>query len=227
MRGEILTFDEAANTGLISGDDGLRYGFNSADIQSGSAAVGKRVDFVAQDGQATHVMILAETQAPSAFGSAASTEMDRIDWMHLMFKFDGRIRRSHFGMAWLILFVAGFVVGWIPLLGTLLSIALLWPNLAIAVKRLHDMGRSGWFAAIPYAAVLIGSIVAFIMVGAAAFMNVDAFENEDALAMLAILGPALGIFGLVSLIGLGFLLWIGLTPGQPGSNRFGNNPKGE
>lgn len=227
MRGEILTFDEAARTGLISGDDGLRYGFNSADIQSGVASVGQRVDFVAEEGQAIHVMILAEAPAPSDFGSSVATGTDSIDWKHLMLNFDGRIRRSHFGIAWLILFGVGLVAGFIPFLGTVLSLALIWPNLAIAVKRLHDMGFSGWLAAIPYAAGLVGGVVAVVSVGAAALVNMEALANEDPMAFLALLGPAMGIFGIVALIGIGFLLWIGLTPGKPGTNRFGSNPKGE
>ena len=32
--------------------------------------------------------------------------------------------------------------------------------------------------------------------------------------------------GLMFLVGLGFLLWIGLTDSQRGDNRFGPNPKG-
>jgi uncharacterized membrane protein YhaH (DUF805 family) len=35
-----------------------------------------------------------------------------------------------------------------------------------------------------------------------------------------------GGLGLLALINLGFLLWIGLTDSQAGSNRFGPNPKG-
>ena len=116
--------------------------------------------------------------------------------------------------------------GWIPLLGFILSIALIWPNLAITVKRLHDMGHTGWLAAIPYVVGIVGTIIAVMMMGASVFMNAAALENEDPAAILALIGPAFGLFGLMFLVGLGFLLWIGLTDSQRGDNRFGPNPKG-
>jgi len=156
----------------------------------------------------------------------SSTQVQSFDWKHLFFSFEGRARRSHFWIAWLVCLGLGVVFGWIPLLGFILSIALIWPNLAITVKRLHDMGHTGWFAAIPYAVGFIGTIVAFSMIGASAFLNAAALEKEDPAAIFALVGPAMGLFGLMFLVGLGFLLWIGLTDSQRGENRFGPNPKG-
>ena len=42
--------------------------------------------------------------------------------------------------------------------------------------------------------------------------------------MLPLIRPLLA---LSFLVGVAFLLWIGLTDSQPGENRFGPNPKGE
>lgn len=56
-----------------------------------------------------------------------------------MFSFEGRTRRSHFWIGWLICLGVGVVAGWIPIIGALISLLLIWPNLAIPVKRLHDM----------------------------------------------------------------------------------------
>lgn len=226
MRGEIISHDGATGTGLISGDDGLRYEFTDADIQSGTAGLGLRVDFAPEAGRAAQIMVLAAATQAGTASTAATLNPDVIDWQHLMLRFDGRIRRTHFGIAWLVLFGVSIVLGFIPFLGFILSIALIWPNLAIAVKRLHDMGQSGWLAAIPYVVAFVGTIVAFSMMGFGALMNAERLENEDPSAILALIGPAFGIFGLMALIGLGFLLWIGLTPGQPGTNRYGPNPKG-
>lgn len=155
----------------------------------------------------------------------SQTQVSSFDWKHLFLSFEGRTRRSHFWIGWLVCLGLGVVFGWIPLLGMVLSIALIWPNLAITVKRLHDMGHTGWLAAIPYVVGIVGTIVAFIMIGASAFMNAAALENEDPAAIIALIGPAFGLFGLMFLVGLAFLLWIGLTDGQPGDNRFGPNPK--
>ena len=78
------------------------------------------------------------------------TQVQSFDWKHLFFSFEGRTRRSHFWIGWLVCLGAGVVFGWIPLLGFILSIAMIWPNLAITVMRLHEMGHTGWLAAIPY-----------------------------------------------------------------------------
>ena len=153
------------------------------------------------------------------------TQVQSFDWKHLFFSFEGRIRRSHFWIGWLVCLGLGVVFGWIPILGFFLSIALIWPNLAITVKRLHDMGHTGWLAAIPYAVGIVGMIVAFSLIGATAFMNAAALEAEDPAAIFALIGPAIGLFILMFLVGLGFLLWIGLTDSQRDDNRFGPNPK--
>lgn len=154
------------------------------------------------------------------------TQVQGFDWKQLFFSFEGRTRRSHFWIAWLVCLGLSVVFGWIPLLGVVLSIALIWPNLAITVKRLHDMGHSGWLAAIPYAVGIVGSIVAFTMIGASAILNAHALENEDPVAIFALIAPAFGLFALMFLVCLGFLLWIGVTDSQRGDNRFGPNPKG-
>lgn len=154
----------------------------------------------------------------------SSTQVQGFDWKHLFFSFEGRTRRSHFWIGWLVCLGLGVVLSWIPVLG-FLSIALIWPHLAITVKRLHDMGHTGWLAAIPYVVGIVGSIVAFMMIGATAFMNASALENEDPAAIFALIAPAMGLFGVMLLIGLGFLLWIGLTDGQRGDNRYGPDPK--
>jgi uncharacterized membrane protein YhaH (DUF805 family) len=153
------------------------------------------------------------------------TQVQGFDWKQLFFSFEGRARRSHFWIGWLVCLGLGVVFGWLPLLGLILSIALIWPNLAITVKRLHDMGHSGWLAAIPYVVGIVGGIVAFIMIGASAVLNASALENEDPAAIFGLIAPAFGLFGLMFLVGFGFLLWIGVTDSQRGDNRYGPDPK--
>lgn len=155
-----------------------------------------------------------------------SHQVQSFDWQKLLFSFEGRTRRSHFLIGWLICLGAGVVAGWIPLIGLFISIALIWPNLAITVKRLHDLGMSGWIAAVPFVANIVGFVMIFVSVGASVFMNATALENEDPAAILALVGPAIGILGLLLLVNFGFLLWVGLVDGKPGSNKYGSNPKG-
>jgi len=226
MRGEILSFDDGAGTGLISGDDGIRYAFDRSAVSPPSAIrSGLRVDFVPEDGHATQVMLLAGA-ALAAGPAAGVTPNGSIDFQSLLFSFQGRTRRSHFWIAWLLIFAASIVLGWIPLLGILVSLFLIWPNLAITVKRLHDMGLSGWLAAVPYVVGLVGSVLAFGMIGMSAVANANGIDSDDPAAVLALLGPAFGLFGIMFLVGIGFLLWIGLTDSKPGDNKYGPNPKG-
>lgn len=53
--------------------------------------------------------------------------------------FSGRASRSEYW--WFALF--SFIVGFIPVVN-LLGLLLILPGLAVAVRRLHDIGKSGW-----------------------------------------------------------------------------------
>ena len=120
------------------------------------------------------------------------------------------------------------VISWIPVIN-LLGFVLIWPNLAISVKRLHDMGKTGWLVAIPWVASTVFLIIGFFMVMGAAIaggVGADYYENNPA-ALFAMMGPAVGAFVLAALVPLAFLLWIGLVEGDQGDNRFGPNPKSE
>lgn len=69
--------------------------------------------------------------------------------------FSGRARRSEYW--YFVLFNAifsfgiGFVAGFLnfPILSTIYSVAVLLPAIAVAVRRMHDVGKSGWFILIP------------------------------------------------------------------------------
>jgi|SRR5579871_6282907 len=117
--------------------------------------------------------------------------------MHLLFSFQGRIRRLHY---WLGAIGAGLVVGVVVgILGSMagfasgspnglvlaligvIYLALFWVSIALGVKRCHDRDKTGWF-------LLIGLI------------------------------PIIG--GLWLLVDLGFL------DGTQGPNKYGPSPKG-
>jgi len=69
--------------------------------------------------------------------------------------FSGRATRSeywYFYLFYLIFYIAGTVVGAAvdSQVVMYLFIAPLWlPNLAAGVRRMHDVGRSGWFLLVP------------------------------------------------------------------------------
>ena len=65
--------------------------------------------------------------------------------------FKGRARRKEFWMFmlinWVISMVLAIIGGLIhfTLLGSIYSLAVLVPTLGVGVRRLHDMGKSGWW----------------------------------------------------------------------------------
>lgn len=83
--------------------------------------------------------------------------------------FSGRARRSEFWFFWLFNLLAHGVAGILDaaLFGTatplnaIVSLLLLVPNLAVSVRRLHDVGRSGWWLLI-LLVPLVGIVVLLI-----------------------------------------------------------------
>lgn len=85
--------------------------------------------------------------------------------------FNGRARRKEYwmyilvyGIIYTVLYILGIVLAFISstiasivlgLLG-LFSLAVLVPTIAVAVRRMHDVGKSGWFILIPiYSLILL------------------------------------------------------------------------
>ena len=58
--------------------------------------------------------------------------------------FSGRARRSEYWYFCLFNFLVGLVLTFIPFAGIFYSLITFLPGLAVAVRRLHDTGRSGW-----------------------------------------------------------------------------------
>jgi len=60
--------------------------------------------------------------------------------------FSGRARRSEYWYASLFVFLVNMVVAAvIPDLAGVISLVFFLPSLAVAIRRLHDVGKSGWF----------------------------------------------------------------------------------
>ena len=57
--------------------------------------------------------------------------------------FNGRARRSEYWYAYLFNMLLS-LVSWIPVIGWIAAVAVLVPSLAVAVRRMHDLGKSGW-----------------------------------------------------------------------------------
>lgn len=72
--------------------------------------------------------------------------------------FEGRATKSEYWFAFLFVFLVNLAVVWIPVIGQIASLAFILPSLSIAVRRLHDTGKS-WvyllFGLIPLAGFII------------------------------------------------------------------------
>ncbi len=101
----------------------------------------------------------------------------------------------------------------IPFLGTAVSIivmlAAILPNIALAVRRMHDINKSGFFVLIPYAGIVIG-----------ACLYVSAFSNPYFGAGFKIL---FGTF--IAVAGCIFFLVLALRKSDDKENRFGPVPE--
>ena len=68
--------------------------------------------------------------------------------------FSGRARRSEYWYFTLFNFIIAIVVGFVNVLtkmpiSTIYYLAVLIPTIAVGVRRMHDVGKSGWFILIP------------------------------------------------------------------------------
>jgi uncharacterized membrane protein YhaH (DUF805 family) len=122
--------------------------------------------------------------------------------------FAGRAPRSEYWWFFLFNLILSAVARLMPLIGLILSLAILLPNMAVSVRRLHDTDRSGWYLLLPAPAGLV-LIVLFMMA---------TNGQVPGLGLLRV------IFGLIAL-GCWALLWIWFCQrGSIGANRYGEDP---
>ncbi len=144
--------------------------------------------------------------------------------MDFLFSGKGRVSRKAIWLVFLAVIVASIIAAVLDIvfLGTpldsadsgpisiVLSLATIWPSIAISAKRFHDRGMSGWwvlwFILITIAALIPGGII------------------------MAVQGQgALGLGAVVMVIGVAIpQIWqfiiLMVQPGQTGSNEYGPNP---
>jgi uncharacterized membrane protein YhaH (DUF805 family) len=148
-----------------------------------------------------------------------------MNWYLLAFKkyatFSGRSRRKEYWMFFLFNIILSIIFAILDLifdlrlinnsisntgiLGGIYSLVTFIPSLAAAVRRLHDINKSGWYLLLPvapYTLIILGVVL------------------KSGIIILSILG------GLTAM-GLGILLIVWLaTEGTSGENQYGPDPKG-
>ncbi len=184
MKGTLLDFNIQLNEGAISGEDGKRYSFFGSEWKEQiSPTRGQQVDFVVNElNQAAAVYLATYSQRPSSSLSitdnnqpSAEKNYGFFDWAMKCLKnyvnFSGRARRKEYWYFYLFQILVGLIIGIIlgiagisdqsmDVLSGLLSLAFLLPTLAVGVRRLHDVNRSGWWMLIAF--TIIGLIPLFI-----------------------------------------------------------------
>ena len=140
-----------------------------------------------------------------------------MNWQHVLFGFSGRINRARFWIGSVPLVIAWIAAvslfNWmfmragslVPVygFGIAAGIMLLWGQLGICIKRLHDRGKSGWWLLIFWALPMAVSYVA------------GGF-TEYSLRIAA--AAAMGVIWLWAVIELGCLR------GTEGPNNYGPDP---
>ncbi len=131
-----------------------------------------------------------------------------MDWKHLLLSFEGRAIRAKYwlvaALSFAIMLFAALVMAVAPGLGLLLvavfSIALIWPAVAVGVKRLHDRDKSGWWLLLFY---FLPGVLGML---------------DDMLGGTIVLGAVSLAISVWALVELGFLR------GTVGPNRYGPDP---
>ncbi len=203
MQGIVLDIDLKTDSGVIRGDDQIRYEFNLADCHDGNPLDGSTVDFEIENGKAISVYVL---KAPLKA---------RFDWLFwFLFSFRGRISRDH-----LLVFLLGSLLflpfpavcaAWsgMSVFGDVGFVMFLYILFAVLIKRFHDSGTSaGWL---------------FFMLAFMAFVLLVAYRVLN----WAFIGTT-AMYVLVSLAALTFVfcLYLCFAKGAIGENRYGKEPR--
>lgn len=164
-------------------------------------------------------------------------EMSPVDWakrpiIEKYADFSGRAPRAEYWWYVLALVVAYIVVaiiegvlgihrmiaGMYGPISALLWLATIIPSIAVGVRRLHDVDRTGWWILLPAIPEALMIIMALMTAGAVAAGG----GFGAAMGGLAITA----LLGLVALIGAIVVLVFSVMPGTKGPNRFGADPYG-
>lgn len=130
-------------------------------------------------------------------------------WMFILFNLIFSVILSIFDA---IFFNAYIIPGKMGYLSSLFGLFVFLPSLAVIVRRLHDIGRSGWWVAGYYGLTLVCTILAVIGLA----MSIAGSST----------GMVLIFVGFVAILiaAIWMLVWMCLDS-QPGDNAYGPNPK--
>lgn len=202
MQGIVLEIDLKSDSGIVRGDDAVRYEFKTQSCRGGMPLEGTRVDFEIKENAATEIYTLS---------MPAKAKLDWLFWF--LFSFRGRVSRDQ-----LIIFLTGALLlspfpvacaAWsgVPAFFTAGGLAALYILAAVVVKRFHDSGASAFWL---FFTAMLSVFVALI---AARVLNL-AFIGTAAVYILA------GFLALAVV----FCLYLCFAKGSIGKNKYGEEP---
>jgi uncharacterized membrane protein YhaH (DUF805 family) len=152
-----------------------------------------------------------------------------MNWQTLLLSPEGRMRQSDFWICVLILLAAWIVSPLLHLLAPIVWLLLVYMWICVCAKRLHDFGKSAWLILIPIVAGALAVGMGWMFGGLSAFGALWTMATGDSgsaswAAIFAGLGIMLAWFAVAAAVKFIFLLWVGLSPGDAGDNRFGPPP---
>ena len=105
----------------------------------------------------------------------------------------------------------------------ILALAIIIPDIAVGVRRLHDTNRTGWWILAPLGSYFIGIIVAGALAGSGATMA----PGDQTANGLLMAGGLVGLVAMLVTLVLALILLVFMfLDGTPGPNKYGPDPKG-
>jgi uncharacterized membrane protein YhaH (DUF805 family) len=229
MRGVVTGIVPDGSYGQISADDGQRYSYWTSEVRNGPVQVGQAVEFQMWEGQPVDIHIVDRPPPPgspprsavtaqTSYGGAGATAAKLASefptskdyWITLFISPSGRISRRQFWLHGVLpIFLCNLLLTWIPLLGQLIALALLWASICIGFKRFHDHGYPGWYSLASMVPGILGTV--FFVIGFASYGGAVTWLGEI-------------LWGIAALIGLAQFIFIYIRIGEPGPNQYGPDP---
>jgi uncharacterized membrane protein YhaH (DUF805 family) len=167
-----------------------------------------------EDQVAAELKNLAE-RAKAAVGGGGTEITNRVkastagfDFMKM---FEGRVDRTTFIIFTVAAIIISIVLGWIPLIGQLLSLVLLVLGVGMGIRRLHDIDMSGWYVLVFLIPEVLSSWMTFSFMG-------------GGMMGYGMMRAGMGLTSLLSLVSLGFLVYLCVKKGNPAANTYGPVP---
>jgi uncharacterized membrane protein YhaH (DUF805 family) len=137
----------------------------------------------------------------------------------------GRIARGPFWLGFLIIMGVSALTNAVPIAGQIVGLVLIWPQVVIHVKRLHDFGWSGWLLLLPFSVSAL--CTGMLMLNGGTPLLTATPDKLPALVMSPAMHLPLIYLEVAFAVEFVFLLWVGLTKGDAQANRFGPAPMRE